>query len=45
MHWKLAEYFEAVLTQAGTPQTKLLVRQLRQEVTEHIQNEPAVFAR
>jgi hypothetical protein len=45
MHWKLAEYFEAVLIQGGNPQTKLLVRQLRQEVTDHIQAEPTVFAR
>ncbi|KAI6190762.1 DUF3677 domain-containing protein [Aphelenchoides bicaudatus] len=45
MHWKLAEYFEAVLIQAANPKTKPLVRQLRQEVTEHIKNEPTVFSR
>lgn len=46
MYWALAEYFEAVLIQSVKAEAKkALVGKLRQELVDHIKNEPNVFAR
>jgi hypothetical protein len=46
MHWKLAEYFEAVLVEKTEPEKRRpLVLKLRKEVTEYVKANPEVLAR